>query len=98
MTIKALDTIFGVQSLIFYSNSQEEFIMRRNINNSKLTKNSILSKVSQINIFSAYTGIEPEIIQHCIDTGKFICSPFREDKHPSFGFRYEKFIYIASFL
>ena len=63
--------------------------MKRNINNSKLTKDSILSKVSQINIFSAYTGIEPEIIQHCIDTGEFICSPFREDRHPSFGFRYD---------
>lgn len=63
--------------------------MKRNINNSKLTKDSILSKVSQINIFSAYTGVEPEVIQHCIDTGDFICSPFREDKHPSFGFRYD---------
>ena len=63
--------------------------MKRNINNSKLTKDSILSKVSQINIFSAYTGLEVELIQHCIDTGEFICSPFREDKHPSFGFRYD---------
>ena len=63
--------------------------MKRNINNSKLTKDTILSKISQINIFSAYTGIEPEVIQHCIDTGDFICSPFREDKHPSFGFRYD---------
>ena len=63
--------------------------MKRNINNSRLTKDSILSKVSQINIFSAYTGVEPEVIQHCIDTGKFIQSPFREDNHPSFGFRYD---------
>ena len=63
--------------------------MKRNINNSKLTKDSILSKVSQINIFSAYMGIEPEVIQHCIDTGEFICSPFRVDNHPSFGFRYD---------
>lgn len=63
--------------------------MKRNINNSRLTKDSILSKVSQINIFSAYTGVEPEVIQHCIDTGEFIQSPFREDNHPSFGFRYD---------
>ena len=63
--------------------------MRRNINNAKLTKDSILSKVSQVSIFSAYTGLEPEVIQHCIDTGEFICSPFREDNHPSFGFRYD---------
>lgn len=63
--------------------------MKRNINNSKLTKDSILQKVSQVNIFSAYTGIDVETIQHCIDTGEFICSPFREDNHPSFGFRYD---------
>ena len=81
--------ILAFKAFIFYINSQEEFIMKRNINNSKLTKDSILSKVSQINIFSAYTGIEPEVIQHCINTGEFICSPFREDKHPSFGFRYD---------
>lgn len=63
--------------------------MKRNINNSKLTKDAILSKVSQVSIFSAYTGLEPEVIQHCIDTGEFICSPFRIDNHPSFGFIYD---------
>lgn len=52
--------------------------MRRNINNAKLTKDSILSKVSQVSIFSAYTGLEPEVIQHCIDTGEFICSPLEK--------------------
>lgn len=63
--------------------------MKRNINNSKLTKDSILSKVSQINIFSAYTGIDIADIQECIDKGTTICSPFRDDRHPSFGFRYD---------
>ena len=63
--------------------------MKRNINNSKLTKDSILSKVSQINIFSAYTGIDINDIQECIDKGSTICSPFRDDRHPSFGFRYD---------
>lgn len=63
--------------------------MKRNINNSKLTKDSILSKVSQINIFSAYTGIDISDIQECIDKGTTICSPFRDDRHPSFGFRYD---------
>lgn len=81
--------ILTSEAFYFYTNSQDKFIMKRNINNSKLTKDSILSKVSQINIFSAYTGIEPEVIQHCIDTGEFICSPFRIDNHPSFGFRYD---------
>lgn len=63
--------------------------MKRNINNSVLTKDYILSKVSQITIFSTYTGVDVDIIQHCIDTGEFISSPFREDNHPSFGFRYD---------
>ena len=89
MTDKALDANFGVQSLLFFNSSQEKFIMKRNINNSKLTKDSILSKVSQINIFSAYTGIDINVIQECIDKGTLISSPFREDNHPSFGFRYD---------
>jgi hypothetical protein len=63
--------------------------MKRNINNAKLTKDFIFSKVSQVSIFSAYTGIEVETIQHCIDTGDFVQSPFRIDNHPSFGFRYD---------
>lgn len=63
--------------------------MKRNINNTKLTKDFILSKVSQVSIFSAYTGISVEEIQNCIDKGELICSPFRIDNHPSFGFRYD---------
>ena len=62
--------------------------MRRNINNTNLTKRYIFSKVSQVTIFAVYTGISDYVIQHCIDTGDFISSPFRVDEHPSFGFRY----------
>ena len=62
--------------------------MRRTINNSNLTKEFILSKISQVSIFSVYTGIDVDVIEDCINTGKFISSPFREDLHPSFGFRY----------
>lgn len=62
--------------------------MRRTINNTNLTKEFILSKVSQVSIFSVYTGIDVAVIEECINTGKFISSPFREDVHPSFGFRY----------
>ena len=50
--------------------------MKRNISNTILTKDYIFSKVSQITIFSTYTGISVEDIQHCIDTGEFISSPF----------------------
>lgn len=62
--------------------------MGRNISNSNVNKNYILSKVSQITIFSTYFNIDPATIQWCIDTGNFINSPIREDIHPSFGFRY----------
>lgn len=63
--------------------------MKRNIINSRITKDMIFSKVSQITIFSTYTGIDIETIQKCIDKGDLISSPFREDEHPSFGFRYD---------
>lgn len=63
--------------------------MRRTITNGNLTKEFILSKISQVSIFSAYMGVDAEIIEHCIDTGEFISSPFRVDEHPSFGFRYD---------
>lgn len=62
--------------------------MRRTVTNGNLTKEFILSKISQVSIFSAYIGVDAEIIEHCIDTGEFISSPFRVDEHPSFGFRY----------
>lgn len=63
--------------------------MRRTINNGNITKEFILSKISQVSIFSAYIGVDAGIIEHCIDTGEFISSPFRVDEHPSFGFRYD---------
>lgn len=63
--------------------------MRRSVNNSIITKELILSKVSQISIFAAYTGLSIETIQDCIDNNTMISSPFRIDEHPSFGFRYD---------
>lgn len=61
----------------------------RNINSSKLTKQYILEKISQITIFSTYLAIPNDVIQHCIDTGELICSPIRDDVHPTCGFRYD---------
>ena len=63
--------------------------MRRNINNTNLNKNYILSKVSQIKIFSVYLGIPEQLIQHCVDTGELICSTLRIDNHPTVGFKYD---------
>lgn len=63
--------------------------MKRTIGNYKTTKDFILNKISQITIFSAYTGIDVSTIETCISKGKLISSPFREDKHPSFGFKYD---------
>lgn len=62
--------------------------MGRKINGTKLNKQYILDNVSQISIFSAYLNIKPSIIQYCIDTGKLIVSPLRNDKHPTCGFQY----------
>ena len=62
--------------------------MKRGIGNTCLTKDYILSKVSQEAIFSFYTGLDIETIDECIDKGTLISSPFRIDNHPSFGFRY----------
>ena len=61
----------------------------RNINSSRLTKDTILSKISQINIFSTYFNVPIEVIQHCIDGGELITSPIRIDDFPTFGFRYD---------
>lgn len=63
--------------------------MGRNINSSKLTKQFILSKVSQVTIFSTYLNLSDKIVQYCIDTGELICSPIRDDIHPTCGFRYD---------
>lgn len=61
----------------------------RNINSNKLSRALILEKISQESIFSAYFNLSIDVIQHCIDTGELICSPIREDKHPTVGFRYD---------
>ena len=63
--------------------------MGRNINSSKLTKQLILSKVSQVTIFSTYLNLSDKLVQYCIDTGELICSPIRDDVHPTCGFRYD---------
>lgn len=57
--------------------------------NSKLTKDNILAKISQESIFSAYFNISIETIKHCIDSGELICSPIREDRNPTVGFKYD---------
>lgn len=62
--------------------------MGRNINSNKLTKEYILSKVSQVTIFATYLNLSDNVVQYCIDSGKLICSPIRDDKHPTCGFRY----------
>lgn len=61
----------------------------RTITNTKLTKDSVLSKISQESIFSAYFNISIETIKYCIDSGKLICSPIRDDHKPTVGFRYD---------
>ena len=61
--------------------------MRRGIKNN-LSKTFILSKVSQDLIFSKYTGIPIEIINKCVTENSLICSPFRNDRHPTVGFAY----------
>ena len=63
--------------------------MGRGINTSKLNKQYILSKVSQITIFSSYLNLSDTIIQRCIDTGELIVSPLRDDNHPTCGFKYD---------
>ncbi|AXH74546.1 MAG: DNA primase [crAssphage sp. isolate ctbg_1] len=61
----------------------------RSINSTKLNRAAILEKISQESIFAAYFNISVETIQYCIDTGDLICSPIREDNHPTCGFRYD---------
>lgn len=63
--------------------------MGRNINSTKLTKKLILNKVSQVTIFSTYLNLSDKLVQYCIDTGELICSPIRDDVHPTCGFKYD---------
>lgn len=62
--------------------------MGRGIGNFQITKEYLLSKISQEAIFSFYTGLDIATIEDCIENGTMISSPYREDIHPSFGFRY----------
>lgn len=63
--------------------------MSRNINTGTLNKQYVLSKVSQVTIFSTYLNLSDAIVQHCIDTGEFILSPIRYDVNPTCGFKYD---------
>lgn len=63
--------------------------MGRCLNSTKLTKQYVLSKVSQVTIFSTYLNLSDKIVQQCIDTGELICSPIRDDCHPTCGFKYD---------
>lgn len=62
----------------------------RTIDSSRLTKDNVLNKVSQITIFSTYLNVPVEVIQDCIDNGTLILSPLRYDKNPTCGFKYDK--------
>ena len=65
--------------------------MRRNVSTSKLTKDYIESKVSQIAIMSKYLDIPIEVINDCIENNHLITSIFRNDDHnKSMGFTYNK--------
>lgn len=61
--------------------------MKRGIKND-LTKEFILSKVSQEMIMAKYSNISLETINECIELNTLICSPFRNDKHPTLGFAF----------
>lgn len=63
--------------------------MRRNICNSKLTKEYIESNIDQIDIMSRYLNIPRDIIEDCIVKGHLIKSIFRDDdKNNSMGFAF----------
>ena len=65
--------------------------MRRNVNTSKLTKDYIESKISQVSIMSKYLDIPVEVINDCIENKVLIQSVFRDDDtHKSMGFAYNK--------
>lgn len=63
--------------------------MGRSIVNARLTKDYILSKVSQITIFSYYFNIDSQIINRCIEENILIKSPIRDDWYASCGFKYD---------
>lgn len=61
----------------------------RSINSSKLNKQSVLAKISQVTIMATYLNLSDKIVQYCIDSGELICSPIRDDAHPTCGFKYD---------
>lgn len=61
----------------------------RSINSSKLNKQSVLAKISQVTIMATYLNLSDKIVQYCIDSGELICSPIRDDVHPTCGFKYD---------
>jgi len=65
--------------------------MRRNPNTSRLTKDYIESKISQVSIMSKYLGIPVSIINDCINKNILIKSVFRDDDTTgSMGFTFNK--------
>ena len=65
--------------------------MKRNPNTSRLTKDFIESKVSQVSIMSKYLDIPVEVINDCIEHNTLITSVFRDDDHnKSMGFTFNK--------
>jgi hypothetical protein len=58
--------------------------------NRKITKEYVLDNVDEIDIFSEYLQIDDRDIEGCIEHGTLICSPLREDDHPTVGFKYNK--------
>lgn len=65
--------------------------MRRSVTTSKLTKDYIESKISQVSIMSKYLDIPVEVINDCIENNTLIKSVFRDDDTKgSMGFAYNK--------
>lgn len=61
----------------------------RNINNTKLTKDYVESKISQELIISKYLNIPIEVIKDCIENNTLIKSVFRDDdENGSMGIQY----------
>ena len=65
--------------------------MRRNPNTSRLTKDYIESKISQVSIMSKYLGIPVSTINECTEKNTLITSVFRDDDTTkSMGFTFNK--------
>ena len=65
--------------------------MKRNVNNSTLTKSYIESRITQEEIMSKYLNIPIEIINDCVEHNHLISSVFRDDDNEgSMGFAYNK--------